>query len=250
MSPVSRLGAVALVCSIVFTVFVATVVNYLIYTSRWSFALLRPDYVARNPPTISRAISEPAVGEPFANWMLISAPLLFIAVAVLMTVLVRSARRQAGAMPRGQLGWIVGLAGVVILLQALASVGMVMLSQFRFPTHNALHMAGSYLFFFSQAFAVFIGEMLSRSCDAPPLRGQLLGVATCRFRRWLILVPAALGMAYLALFIVKDLDTGPAAPLLYQTYVSVELLLISSFLFYFLAWIPESVLALRRYLRA
>ncbi|MEP2533048.1 hypothetical protein [Shimia sp.] len=230
------------------TLIVVSVVNYLIYTARWDFALLHPAYVASQPPTISRAISDPIVGDPFAVWMLICAPILWIGVLLMIMTMWRGLRQNHGS--GDGLKMVKNLSILVIFLQALASSGMIILSQYRFPDHDEMHMFGSYLFFFSQAFVVFSGELLSRAYDRLPPNSRLMLPAFCKLRRIAILGPIILSAVYLGLFIGKDFVSGPIRYVVLQAYVSIELLLISSFLFYILGWTPDCVLAVRRYLRA
>lgn len=240
-----RLSAV----SMALTGFVIVVVNYLIYHARIVFSWNNPDYVAVNPPTISRAISDPIVGEPFANWMLVCAPVLFVGVSCLVLAIWHEVRR-AGSAPESMYRVIRAFCATVIVLQAMASVGMVMLSQYRFPDHDEMHMTGSYLFFCSQAFVVVFGEIYSRRVWKASQAYSLLSARMVQVRKVYIWVPVFLGVTYLSLFTLKNYEFGTIDDALYQAYTITELLLISSFLGYVLSFHGDMFAAIRRYLRA
>ncbi len=245
----SRTVARALAVSLACTTFVVVVVNYLIYTARWDFIKWHPEYMAKRPPTISRALSDPRVGEPFAEWMAICAPVLFVGVLLLAGMALKEFL-LVGRPPKRDAMRITVLTGLVCGLQGLACVGMVMLSHYRFPDHNDMHMTGSYLFFFSQAFVVVFGEILSRSYAKMPPEGLVFSPKFAQFRKRYVWVPISLGVAYLGLFVIKHFDLGALSKPLYTGYVSVEPLLLSSFLFYVLAYAPDCLTAMRSYWRS
>ncbi|MEQ9692956.1 hypothetical protein [Shimia sp. SDUM112013] len=239
----------ALAVSLVLTGFVIVIVNILIYRARILFIAGHPEYVAKQPPTISRAISDPLIGEPFAMWMAICAPLLWIGVACLVWAGWAENGRQGGISQADRRA-ILWLSGLLLLVQAAASLGMVLLSHFRFPDHRDMHMFGSYLFFFSQVIAIVVGEVLSRRYESLPKPNPIFTPIMARIRRWYVWVPIFLGFAYLALFILKDFDLGAINKGLYQCYVLTEPLLISSFLCYILVYHGDMWSAIRRYRRA
>lgn len=242
-----RSTATMMALSLAFTGFVIVAVNILIYRARILFAARNPEAVADRPPTISLAISDPAVGEPFAGWLAICAPLLFVGVGFLILSAWIELQKGGGA-PTAREGRIIAaLCLLVALLQGFAATGMVMLSQFRFPHFNQLHMQGSYLFFFSQAFVVLFGEILSRRFARLPVDRVLITAPSARFRRRYVWVPIVLGVAYLALFILKDVDLGALNAPLYVGYTSTEPLLLSAFLVYVLTYHVDMWSALRRY---
>ncbi len=241
----ARLVALAMVT----TGFVIVAVNVLIYWARGLYAVHHPDYIAYQPATISQTLSDSYIGPFFAAWMLICAPILWIGV----TALVRAAWgefRLSGFGTAQDRRRILVLSGIVVLLQAGASVGMVMLSHFRFPYHNALHMQGSYLFFFSQALVIVFGEMLSRAYAKQPEGASFLAVAGARLRRWYVWVPIGLGVLYLLLFILKGYDLGPIYDAAYLTYTLTEPVLITSFLGYVLTYHFDMGQALWGYVRS
>jgi hypothetical protein len=92
---------------------------------------------ARNPPTVSRAIVDPAIGDPFANVML----LCFV-------MLVYSVWRIGGAFYRPNLSrTLTSLWSAILICESIAAVGMVVLSQYTGAYSNVLHLLGSYMLF-------------------------------------------------------------------------------------------------------
>ncbi|KPA19960.1 Frag1/DRAM/Sfk1 family protein [Shimia sp. SK013] len=237
-----------LTVSVVCTTFVVWVVNALIYSARWEFIALHPERTARKSPTISRAISDPRIGEPFAEWMAICAPVLFVGVALLVWAGLHELRRNGTAEPQ-TLRWFLRMSCVLVVLQAMASVGLVMLSHWRFPDHHAGHMAGSYLFFFSQAAVVFVGHLVSNGYGRLPPQGRVMLPVMAQVRRVYVWVPILLAVVYLSCFILKDFDFGAISKPLFTVYVSTEPMLLSSFLFYVLSFVPDSVVTILRYVR-
>ncbi|WP_127113378.1 hypothetical protein [Shimia sediminis] len=236
--------------SMVLTGVVIVAVNVQIYLARYLYGYYNPDAVSRRPATISRAISDPQVGEPFANWMLVCAPLLAIGVALLIISALIELHRNGGAPTQKEWRILVLLCLVLIALQVFAAIGMVMLSQFRFPNDNKLHMKGSYLFFFSQAFVVMFGEFVSRRFGKLPQDRTLLSFGMARFRKFYVWVPILLGVLYLSLFFAKDFDLGAVNPPLYILYTTTEPLLLTAYLGYVLTYHADMGAAVRRYLRA
>ncbi|TCL01535.1 Frag1/DRAM/Sfk1 family protein [Shimia isoporae] len=239
-------ATVGLLISVVCTSFVVWVVNALIYTARWDFIASNPDRVAHQSPTISRAISDPRIGEPFAEWMAICAPVLLVGVLLLVWSGLHELRRN-GAQTEATLRWFFRVSVGLVILQALASVGMVMLSHFRFPDHHFGHMAGSYLFFFSQAAVVFVGQILSNAYAKLPADGRIVLPWMARVRRIYVWVPVALAVIYLVCFVLKDVELGVLNGPLFTVYVSTEPVLLSSFLIYVLSFAPDCIATVVRY---
>lgn len=228
----------AMLISLIATLFVTLTVNVQIYTARWKFAAFYPDLSAMRARTISESIADPRIGEPFAIWLLLSAVALFVGVVLVSVPALRELQRHGRASQR-----VVGLTWLLVALQALASVGMVVLSQYRFPEFRDQHMAGSYVFFFSQAFAIVTGEVLSRSYAAMGPDGTVVGrVWSPRFGRWrrgYVWVPIVLGVVYLCLFLGKGYAPEAYRYEVYAAYASTELLLLSGFLFYVTSYVPD-----------
>lgn len=241
----SQMTARAMAISFLCVTFVTVVVNVLIYSARWKFAVFYPERTAERPATISESIADPRIGEPFADWMLMSAPILFVGVALLSLSALQELRRSGAASPR-ILRRISTLSWGLLVLQLMACVGMVILSQYRFPHFRDAHMAGSYLFFFSQAFVVVSGEMLSRSYARLGPEGRVWSPRFARWRRGYVWVPILLGVAYLALFLGKGHAPEAVRYAVYYIYVTTELLLLSSFLFYMMTYAPDMFATVRR----
>lgn len=246
----TRTNAALLAICLVCTGVVIVAVNTLIYRARIVFGQNNPDYIAIEPATISRAISDPIVGVSFANWMAICAPLLTVGVLALLVAQWRELQRGGGAVSRQDQIAIATLSIAVGILQTLGSVGMVILSHYRFPNHHEMHMTGSYLFFFSQASVVIFGEVLARRLAHQPWDRVLTSLTMMRVRRIYVWVPALLGVVYLTLFVLKGYDLGGINTGLYVAYTIAEPLLISSFLGYILTYHFDIWASLLRYLRA
>ncbi|MGR3714481.1 MAG: hypothetical protein ACU0A6_15325 [Shimia sp.] len=248
MTRPARATAIGLAVSVVFTTFVVWMVNALIYVARWDFSAFHPERVVNKPPTISRAIEDPRIGVPFAEWMAICAPVLLAGVALLVWYAWSELRRN-GSADGATLRRIARFSVVLVLLQAMASVGMIILSHYRFPDHHGMHMAGSYLFFFSQALVVFTGQLLSNAYGRLPPEGRVILPVMVRFRRAYIWVPVALAFVYLGCFVLKDFDLGALKSPLYVVYTSTEPVLLSSFLFYVFSYAPDCIATVVRYVR-
>lgn len=216
-------------------VFVIVTVNYWIYYARIAFIATHPVYVAEQPPTISRAISDPLIGEPFAFWVGISAVALSFGVLGITLVYLRIAQSHLFD-DRGGRGILICAAVAVAVFQAASAVGMYMLSAYRFPDHNAVHMVGSILFFVAQTLVIVVGvvvctTLLARpeTTDALQRAGQMRR-SWVLFRKWLGLATVGLAVIYMALFLGKNADFGAANEMLYATYVTVEPIVITLFL--------------------
>lgn len=113
-----------------------------------------PESYAEAPPTISRALWDPAIADPFALLMVLSALFLTIAIAQVTLTLGRLAWRLPG---RG--------ANTVLLLlfggcEAIAVAGMIVLSQYTGQFHSQLHDLGSYMLFFGHAIGISLSGWL------------------------------------------------------------------------------------------
>ncbi|WP_204112471.1 hypothetical protein [Shimia biformata] len=228
--------------------FTFLVVNYQIYAARAGFIARNPDYVARKPPTISRAISDPEIGPGFAFWIGISAPIVFVGIAALFALLAKQllASGHAGT-PRGRRAILA--CGLTVMLQGLASTGMVILSVFRFPDHNDMHMVGSYLFFISEA--VMVTSMLVAQYMVFRLvGGGVLLPFMARLRWRLVWLTPVGGVIYLLLFVAKDFDLGTWQKPMYTAYVLTEPALISLMLSLSLSFHVDLIAALWRHSRA
>ena len=115
-----------------------------IFWARIESIALHPAASDINPPTVSRAIADPAIGDIFAN--------LAIAAAVLQSFAVW---RIVRALTRTTEG---GTAQVLLLLmvgaQGVAICGMIVLTQYTGPISDSLHTLGSYMLFAGQGVGI------------------------------------------------------------------------------------------------
>ncbi|MXN64634.1 hypothetical protein GR183_06935 [Stappia sp. GBMRC 2046] len=230
--------------------FVTVTVNYWIYRARSEYIERHPDLAARKPPTISRAISDPAIGEPFAFWISTSAVFTVLAMIPVAWLYWRSARAIDAGSPGTRR--VLNLSALLlVMLQATAAVGMVILSQYTFPSFNEQHMLGSYTFFISQSLAVLV---MGFACGCIALQKPVTDALAekrgvnpriSRLRAPLAVACFAAALAYLGLFVLKDAGLGAARPLVYRAYVLLEPTLISAYLVVFGTYYIDLVTNLR-----
>lgn len=236
--------------AIAVNLFALGTVTYWIYYARATFIARHPEYVAIEPPTISRAISDPSIGIPFQFWVSLSGILLIFGVFWIAEF---NRRLHAHALQPGThltRMMRIGMSAVV-LLQAAAAVGIYLLSTYRFPNHHEAHMLGSYTFFISQALVVLIATIMSaallrdRVVLAQLQAARLLHPGMVRLRKWAGVFCMTLTVGYVALFQAKSMDFGAANKAIYLAYTSAEPALITCFSL-FLALFQTDLLALRR----
>lgn len=210
-------------------------INFWIYYARIEFAALHPEYVAEQPPTISRGISDPSIGEPFAVWVSISAVFILLGVFQIAKLYLRSAAVLPPAL--GGTARVLRRLGIgAAVAQCVSTVGIVMLSVYRFPTHDFEHMVGSYIFFIAQALAaVLVGFACTIIARNPAVSEALaahpyINPRLSRFRGPFALCSALMAAAFLTFFILKDFDLGAWNGIIYQFYVLSEPALITYFL--------------------
>ncbi len=214
--------------------FAFVAVNFWIYRARMLF-IERNGEVYQKPPTISRAISDPQIGEPFSVWVTASGICLVAGVALLLAYHLWLGRLLV-APSRTIRVMIVTFPPLIISMQAASALGMHWLSSYRFPDFNAEHMTGSYMFFVAQAmvvvlFTAFNGAMLRDRGSLAQLAGQgLLSPLWVRIRYRFGLASLALVAVYLVLFLAKDVWGYPEWPALYIAYVTTEPMVITAFL--------------------
>ena len=98
----------AMLVSLVTTGFVTLLVNAQIYPARWKFAGFYPEKTAERPYTISESIGDPRIGEPFADWLLLGAPVLLVGVCLLTLPTLRELQASGNGTRRiAVLTWIV-----------------------------------------------------------------------------------------------------------------------------------------------
>lgn len=226
-----------------------TVVNYWIYHARSVFIANHPEYVSQQPPTISRAISDPTVGPDFALWISGSAILLIFGILGLAMFYLRLASLLPSACS-GLRRWIRILACTLIAVQVVACVGMYLLSNYRFPDGDELHMLGSYMLFIGEALAMvhawLISWLVLRNKDQfASVSRTSPGVGMLRLRIAAGMIVLLGVVAYACLFVVKGIDLGKANEAIYLIYVLSEPAVISGFLAVFLLFQTDLWLMLR-----
>lgn len=216
--------------------FVIVVVNFWIYHARERFIELHPEWIAdHGAPTISRSIADPAIGEPFAFWMALCAVMLLLGCVPICRLYWLAGRSmpQTGKSTRTMVLW---LGPAAFILEVSTAVGMVMLSEYRFPDHNFLHMIGSYVFFVSQAVVVLMIGIVSVRIATDPVAVAFLqdkpyvNPRLTRFRGPFAFGGVFLALAFLALFFLKDVEFSYGNELVHNIYVLSEPSLISYFL--------------------
>jgi hypothetical protein len=215
--------------------------------ARYAFHQLHPNADPRLYLTISRAISDPRVGEPFAVWVTLAAVILWTSVhSILWMFIAEHPRRPALTATRDRIAR--GLWPAMWATMTATCVGMVMLAQFRLggeTATNRLHMVGSYVFFGGQAATILLAAVYH----------SLIAPARARFetaffpgRRRAAAGYAVVGaaFAYGVIFRVKSMDLGAATPWVITAYVELETILILVFLAYLSAYFVD----VSRFLRA
>ncbi|MDK9695839.1 MAG: Frag1/DRAM/Sfk1 family protein [Siculibacillus sp.] len=208
--------------------------------ARIAFHNLHPNADPGSYLTISRAISDPAIGEPFAFWVTIAAVLLWISVhAILWMFIAQHPGRPAISTARDRASRLLWAAMWVTM--TATCIGMVMLSHFRLgdgPAGHRLHMIGSYVFFAGQAvtilFAAVYNGLIAR---APSLLGTAVFTHRARARSGVAVFLAA--VLYGLLFRVKSMDFGDATAWVITAYVELETILIIVFLAYLAAFLVD-----------
>ncbi len=214
--------------------------------ARYTFHQLHPDADPRIYLTISRAISDPRVGEPFAVWVTLAAAILWASVhSILWMFIAEHPRRTALAPTRDRIAR--GLWPAMWATMTATCVGMVMLAQYRLGGEvatNRLHMLGSYVFFGGQAATILLAAVY-HALIAPartPLEAAFFP-ARWRARAGYAVVAAA--VAYGVIFRVKSMDLGVLTPWVITAYVELETILILVFLAYLSAYFVDVARFLR-----
>lgn len=207
--------------------------------ARVEFAALHPGYVAWRPPTISRTLGEPVIGDVFAPTMIVGAVLLAVAVWFILQLYWSTAHLRLADRPadlrRSRRAIYVGA-----FCQYTALVGMVLLSQFTYPDHVAWHMVGSYMLFFGHTISITLSgiecRILARAAPAGEGRAAGLVPAMSRLRFLLSRGVLVLAVVYLVLFVVKDWPEDPMRYTVWSIFTILEVALIISFLGYLLTF--------------
>jgi hypothetical protein len=130
-------------------------------------AVMRPAAYVEAPPSISRAIVDPAIGEPFAAAMVFTAAAILAGVVVVFLIHARCWRSSGQNAPIR--------LHVFLVAELVAVAGILILSQYRTPEWQLWHNAGSYMLFFGHAIGVLIAGHLARDFAQKP--GQVTPAA-------------------------------------------------------------------------
>lgn len=197
-------------------------------------------------PTISRAISDPAIGEPFAFWVTLAALLLWPATHGILWMLAAELPDRAVLGPaRHRLAR--GLFVAMSVCMTATCVGMVWLARFRLGAtaeEHRMHMIGSYVFFAGQATTIFLCAV--HHALVGPARRAIGdgGFFTARARASGGFAVVAAAAFYGVVFHAKDGDFGAATGFVIAAYVELETALIIVFLAYLACYFVD----LRRFL--
>lgn len=218
---VFRLAAVA-------AVIVPVVLIPALVWTRETFLALNPSYVL-DPPTISRAISDPRVGEPFGWLILLITVLLCFAVPLILISYWQSASKLRHS---SRARWMLRLGVMAAALSEVAAlVGLNILTTNTFAVDGDLHMLGSYIFFAAQVLVIAIGAMLCRSLVNRAADGWLMP-SMQRLRFPMGMAVLALTLVYLGLFVGKDHNTLFPQYAVQLVYVQCEVLVLSCFMLF------------------
>lgn len=203
--------------------------------ARASFLARHPDEYDE-PPTISRAIADPLVGNTFADLSLLITMLVLGVMLVLVWAYAQAIWRLR--LGRGERAVMFTLLALVFGFQVIALSGMVVLTQYTFATNDNLHMMGSYYFFIFQGLAVLMAATLCRSLLA---RKRTIGISDAewqfpprmhRFRFAFGLLTAALAAGYGVVFAIKDLALPISDYAVHIIYTQGEILVVSCFVLF------------------
>ncbi|NLH79731.1 MAG: hypothetical protein GX458_02650, partial [Phyllobacteriaceae bacterium] len=140
---------------------VSAIVVPAVVGARVGFHLRHPDADPSIYLTISRAISDPVIGEPFAFWVTLAALILWPSThAILWMLSAEHPSRAVLGATRDHLCRL--LLAVMSVAMTATCVGMVMLGRHRLggsAEDHHLHMLGSYVFFAGQATTILLAAI-------------------------------------------------------------------------------------------
>lgn len=207
----------------------------LVLWARFTFISLHPDYY-NDPPTISRSINDPAVGGPFANLILVITALILAITPVIVLAYITAISRLT--LSRGRRLLMHVLLALVLLLQLVASAGMVLTTQFTFAIDRDLHMTGSYIFFVFQALSVVTAASLCRMLLHQQRRHGIADrdwqfrPAMHRFRFRFAMLIVALIVTYGILFVLKDHVSDDTLYVVQVAYTQCEVIVIGAYVIF------------------
>ena len=221
--------------------------------ARLAFYQRHPDYIMESAPTISRAISDPFIGGPFAMTILAVTGVIFTALVFLsraFQVTIAHVWRDNPAQARrcGR------LSRIMIACQVVGSSGMVLCTQYTFDNGHDLHMLGSYLFFIFQMLAIgmngFLCTRIVRADNGSPWPDAALSPAATRFRVMLSKVVIVTALIYFTLFAIKRMDLPVTEYTIYYVYTVQEIITISAFILYLMTFSLDTYRLVARAVRA
>lgn len=203
--------------------------------ARHAFIARHPDYLD-NPPTISRAISDPVVGGPFADLILVITALTILVVPLIVWAYLLAILRLP--LSRCARLFMVGLLAIILACQFAASSGMILTTQYTLSNNTDMHMLGSYLFFAFQALTILLAATLCRMLLHQQQKLSVLEQSwpfrpgMRRFRFHFALVIICLTVIYGVLFVIKDWTLPISVYAIRIAYTQCEVLVISSFVLF------------------
>lgn len=225
---------VPMVIGAALALFAFLAVNYWIYTARLWFLSAHADTYPR-PPTISRAISVPEIGAPFAIWVSLSAVCLIFAVALLARYY--NGLRHHMVRPRWTTAialWVVVPSAVV--LQAISGWGIYTQSVHTLYTAPKMHMFASTVFFASQAAVILCYALINaallrdRSNLDRIVKADAMRLWWVRARFAFSVFAVGCTLLFGVLFKLKDVFPYEEVRWVHLIYVSAEPLVITVFL--------------------
>ena len=207
----------------------------LVLWARFTFISLHPEYYA-DPPTISRAIDDPLVGTPFAQLILV----ITVLILVMLPILIRSYSQSISRLnlSAGLRTVMYVMLTLILLLQLVASAGMIMTTQFTFSIDHDKHMLGSYIFFCSQALTIVLAASLCRILLHQKARHGITDEdwnfrpVMHRIRFLFGMLIMSLVVAYGILFKIRNFEIPVSAYFLQLLYTQCEVLVIACYVLF------------------
>jgi len=208
----------------------------LIIWARQQFVARHPDFVADEPPTISRAISDPMIGGPFAALSLLITALILVTLAVL----ARAYLQAIGQLPltAAMRRLMKVLLALFLVLQLAALAGMVLTTQVTLTGDEPMHMLGSYILFVAQGLAILLAATLCRLLLGQQRKHGIgrdvwpfhTGMHRFRFRFALIIL--LLTAVYGVLFVIKDQTLPIGTYAVHTIYTQWEMLVVGCYVLF------------------
>lgn len=202
--------------------------------AHYAFHQRHPDADPSTYLTISRAISDPAIGEPFAVWVTLAAGILWFSTHYILWMFVaQHPDRSETGIARDRIARV--LWGAMSLSMTATSIGMVMLSHYRLgggADQHRLHMIGSYLFFGSQTTTIFLVAVYHSTIATARRAAFSTAFFSDRWRSRAGYAVVLAAVLYGVVYQVKSMDLGATTRYVVSFYVQLETVLIIAFLAY------------------